>query len=232
MSKGNDLEPILRKRFAAWWGIENGDDPFESALCEMESHPYIGASLDGLSKDKKTLLEIKYVGKKVLDKGEVPLHYFIQIQHQFLASGAEQGYCVMGNDPTGMDMRIIPVPRNQPFIDTHLIACTAFWHSIQVRAAPEPDVTVVEVPQALGLAADYERLKKMADQIAIEMEETKERLLKYAIKDKIRIANLNIAKILTKGTVDYKKIPELKNVDLDLYRGEPRVSYRISLGAP
>jgi putative phage-type endonuclease len=229
MSKGNDLEPILRKRFCAWWGIENGDDPFEPALCEMKSHPYIGASLDGLSRDKKTLVEIKYVGKKVLATAQVPIHYYIQIQHQFLASGAEYGYCVMANDPTGMDMCILPVERNQSFIDTHLIACTAFWHSLKINAAPEPDIAIIKDEKAIELAEDYEQLKKTADQIAEAMEETKSQLLLYAVKDQNKIANLYIAKILTKGIVDYSKIEALKSVNLDDYRKEPKVSYRITV---
>jgi putative phage-type endonuclease len=224
MRRGTELEPILRKRFIEAYKLE---DPFEPKWCVHPELPFIAATLDGLSQDGKTLIEIKYVGRKVFDAGVCPKHYWFQIMHQYLASGATDGFLVMGMDE--MHFKIIPVPRDDNFIAQHTILCEQFWAQIQSRKAPEPEVQVVEDQVALGLASDYERLKAMGDEIALELEATKELLLKYAVKDKVRINNVSIAKVLTKGSVNYKNIPELKSVDLEAYRGEPRVSYRLTV---
>jgi len=83
--------------------------------------------------------------------------------------------------------------------------------------------------KAVELAEDYEQLKKTADAIAEAMEETKKQLLLYAVKDQNKVGNLHIAKILTKGSVDYSKIEALKSIDLEQYRKPTKESYRITV---
>lgn len=232
MRRGVELEPKLRQKFIEQYpymvpAINVGFDPFEAANCEHPKYSFIRASLDGLSKCKRVLVEIKYVGKKTFDTGVVPKHYWIQVQHQMLASGAERGYVCMGVDEN--TYKVIPVERDEAFINSHIILCEQFWMNVQSRKAPVSSVEIIEDTDATTLAEEYAQLVKVHKELEEEIERTKEALLKFCTKDETRISKLNIKKILTKGSVDYSKIEALKNIDLEQFRKEPRISYRITV---
>lgn len=124
---GHDIEPKLRAFFSLDRG---GSDPFEPQLVIHPKKSYLRASLDGLSEDKKTFIECKLVGDKVLASGVVPVAYFCQVQHQYLCSGADEGFIVMCN-MKGLGMRIIPVPRDESFIEIHKRRCKEFWDEVK-----------------------------------------------------------------------------------------------------
>jgi len=129
--KGVELEVKLRAYFSLHCLTEMGiDDPFEAELVEHPKKKYMGASLDGFSKDKKIIMEAKYVGKKVLQAGVVPVAYLFQIYHQLYVSGAEQAYCVMGD---GTNVKVIPVLPDDSFIDLHKRKCKEFWALVEAN---------------------------------------------------------------------------------------------------
>jgi len=230
MQKGNDLEPILRQKFCAWWAFDNGEDPFSPELCELEGHPYIRASLDGLSRNKKTLVEIKYVGKKVLEAGAVPKHYWIQVQHQMLCSGALNGFVIMGIDEA--NFKIIPVERDNSFINAHIILCQQFWQNVQMKKVPESNIDIVEDAPAVCLAEEYEALDQTRKDIEAQMALVKEELLKFCTKHETHINRLKIVKITTKGSIDYSTVDILKGIDLEPYRKQAKESFRITIDNP
>jgi putative phage-type endonuclease len=60
-----------------------------------DEHPLFLASLDGISADGKTIVEIKMCNREVFDKaraGEVVEWYRLQVQHQLMVSGADMAY--------------------------------------------------------------------------------------------------------------------------------------------
>ncbi len=232
MARGNSLEPILRKRFAAWWNLEHGtDETFDAEMFRLEPpHAFMRASLDGISKDKKVLVEFKYISAKNIASGMVPEHYRIQVQHQLLCSSAERGFICMANQLDGSDMRIVEIPKDNEFLQSHLITCEQFWLNVLARKAPPSTVETIDDERALRLAEDYAALTKLHKEMGEQIEVCREELIKYSSKDESRIGRLHLKKVSTRGSIDYASIDVLKGLDLEQYRKAPRESYRITVG--
>jgi len=109
MKDGNDFEAAIRDI------AEDRLDKIFSPAVYVEGD-YL-ASLDGICADETTLIEIK-LSKKTYDevkKGNIPEYYEIQIQHQFMCSGATKGYLFAGflnENRVIEDVVHIEVPRN------------------------------------------------------------------------------------------------------------------------
>lgn len=67
---------------------------FEPQVILSKTVPDLLASLDGFDQNHNTILEVKYIGRAKLIKLEqdknLPVHHYIQIQAQLLASGAKR----------------------------------------------------------------------------------------------------------------------------------------------
>jgi len=227
MRRGIELEPILREHFVKWWAQDNGHDPFEAKNCEHPEFDFIGASLDGLSRDGKTLVEIKYVGQKIFGLRQVPKHYWMQVQHQMLASGAELGYVCMGVDEN--TFTIIPVERDNAFINSHLILCQAFWLNVQTRKAPPSSVEVVSDESALKLATLLKEQLLIQQQAEEQIKLIREEILKFCTRDETLINDIRIKKVITKGSIKYAELEEIKALDLERYRSPEKTSWRITM---
>ncbi len=90
MKRGQLLEPDARKMASELFDIN-----FEPVVIESDEYPWLGASLDGISKCGKYILEIKCPKAATHDDamdGRFPIYYEDQIQTQLLVSGAEICY--------------------------------------------------------------------------------------------------------------------------------------------
>lgn len=149
--QGSDLEPLVRdltnKHFA---------EDFHPACVQSRKYPFLLASLDGISYDKKIILEIKcpshfYTHKKNSsyfngwDDAEVsealyhdvPDYYYTQIQHQLFITGAEQ--CVFASYLEG-DLRFNFIQPDKVYQQDLYKTCLKFWKKIQkVRNANSRD---------------------------------------------------------------------------------------------
>jgi len=112
MRRGVELEPIARAQF----NNELGLDMKPAVLVSIE-HPWMMASLDGISYDPEFILEIKCPGAKTIalaQEGIIPDMYLAQIQHQFAVSGYTDGYYYVYDGNHGI---AIFVKRIEPMID-------------------------------------------------------------------------------------------------------------------
>jgi putative phage-type endonuclease len=85
MLRGTRMEPEARQAYIDLTGIE-----VTPACVIHETYPWMRASLDGLSRDEKTAVEIKCVNKddhRSAVEGLVPTKYWPQVQHQLLVTG-------------------------------------------------------------------------------------------------------------------------------------------------
>lgn len=225
MRRGVELEPLFREKFCAYFNEEfKIKDAFSAKNCEHPKYSFIKASLDGCSLDGSTLVEIKYVGEKVFNQGVCPHNYWIQIQHQFLASGAVKGFLIMGTDEHSF--KVLEIKRDDEFIAAHLCICEQFWDDILSRRSPIP---VIDNSTALQLADEYKKLKHLIEGLEIQLQDLKKEILQFVEdREEIRVGGLNIKKITSRGLIDYSKIDILNGLDLEPYRKESRVSYKIT----
>lgn len=75
------------------------------------------------------------------------------------------------------------------------------------------------------------RWKALTEQIkALETEEEslRKQLVFLSGESNTKGAGISMCKVIRSGAVDYSKIPELKNIDLNQYRKDPINSWRIT----
>ena len=85
MKRGKELEPIARERLCNKLGVELKPRTFV--------RDFMMSSLDGIDKDLKTAVEIKWPNindHKLALEGKVPEHYYPQIQHQMMTLGLKE----------------------------------------------------------------------------------------------------------------------------------------------
>ncbi len=235
--KGNEFEPLARKQFCSFYYMDYGKkEEFLAATCEMEELPFMRCSLDGKSEDGKTIVEIKFQGKKAhADTGNkdlpiekrVPRHYWLQCQHNLLISGAERLFYVSYNEKSVFYLEILP---DIKFFKSHIKEMTAFWKEVLAKKPPEAsDDDVVELK---GFDKDIEKwkaLKAQSETIEAEMKKLKDKITKACTHPKMTASGVNITLVNKIGNINYKAIPELQGIDLEQYRGKSSSHYKMML---
>ena len=88
MKRGSELEPIAREAYSCKVGVT-----FKPECVVSTKHPWMMASLDGLSTDHKSAIEIKCPGMNTHNKarsGNMPSYYNSQLQHQMCVLGLDK----------------------------------------------------------------------------------------------------------------------------------------------
>ena len=227
MARGHALESAARECFEKLTGL--------SVMPKVVIHAeraWQMASLDGITFDGTTIVEIKCPNKEVhalAEKGIIPDHYMAQIQHQFSASGAVKGYYFSFSGERGALVEVFP---DEKFIVKMLEKETEFFKLMVKKEAPElseKDYVQHTEPSILALAEEYEAAKTEADIHYMAAEKCKEDLIKAVKGRNSKIGNLRVTKSICKGRVDYDVVPELIGVDLEAYRKPPCEKWRISV---
>lgn len=197
----------------------------------------MGASPDGLTSDGGVLeLKVPYAlrnGGEFKPLSEQP-HYEAQVQMEMLATGRTHAYFAQyiapKGDPLAPDyvpeqLSVERVEADPTWIDRHLPAISAFYElylsELDNPEHLEPLRVQIDTPEAGILLTELDaiRARKKADE-AREKEILAE-LVKMAGEKNALIHGRPLTLVERVGTVQYAKIPELKGVDLDQYRGKP-----------
>jgi putative phage-type endonuclease len=214
MKRGRDLEVIARHKYQALTG--------NFVIPEVLEHPeykFMSASFDGISPWRSFAVEIKipgHIDHETALEGDVPPKYYPQLQHQmFVADLKEIDYFSWNEDSHAL----IKVPRDQEYIVKMIEAEIAFWEAVQSRtpisnksvnywqsSSPVEPHIIEELQHAINMRMQWEYAEKVL----------KERILSHKVEFKTDI--ISVSKCTRKGSVDYDKIPELSDVDLEPYR--------------
>ena|SRR5271170_632170 len=71
-------------------------------------------------------------------------------------------------------------------------------------------------------------VNKKIKELEIELEALRDRLVSLSSGSNCRGFGISVSSIKRKGNIDYSKIPELKNVDLEKYRKPETESWRVT----
>lgn len=226
--RGHDLEPKARAQYE----LETGNN-CPPRLVEYALAPYIRASLDGFDREKNIVLEIKCPGAADHSKalaGEVPEKYYPQLQHQLLVTGANCAHYYSFDGEKGV---LIEVKPDISYCSKLFLKLEKFWNLVQTDTPPElseKDYKKIKDSRLSELACLYIENEKKLDLLREENERIKSEIIsheKVAENKFSMIDNILVQKISRKGAVDYSKIPELKNVDVELYRKKESIFYKI-----
>ena len=193
-------------------------------LWETELEPTVfvdgeySASLDGYSVSS-IMVEIKCPYQKQQSKlwqtEEIPEHYYWQMVHQQMVCKAKRCYFFVYIDDN--HYRVTPMLPNQGDIEKLRAAWDDFY-------ANPPEPKFQNRDDLIPLAEEYAALKAAADDANKKLKET-ETQLKQSCEVSSVAGNVQIQTICKKGTIDYKSIPDIKEVDLESYR-KPTTTYQ------
>lgn len=209
MRFGLEAEPIVARMFEQKTGLTVRND-FKIRIHPV--YPFLIANLDRtvISNNGRGvgILEIKTTSEAYQKtwEDEVPIGYYLQIQHQMMVTGYEYGYfAILFFGFTGVkDFQIVEVKRDDSFISTTLLPrLIDFWMMhVQTRVPPDPinteDMKVLyprtstgkEVEARAELLETISRLKEVKETLK-PLEDEKEKL-----EEQVRLAFLD-AEILT-----------------------------------
>lgn len=221
-------------------------EPAARAAFELESglimQPLVmvdgvySASLDGITLSGEIIVEIKcpYKGQtselwQTVHTGNVPAHYMLQVQHQIMVSKAKHAYLWVYDGNEGIGISI------EPNADT-FEQIKAAWESFQPyldNDTPPPltdQDTLTRTDYMWEQAAtEYLRLKAASDEATTNADEAKAKLIAMTAHSRESGFGVSVTRYWKQGNVDYKKVPALQGVDLDVYRGKMREEVRLTI---
>jgi putative phage-type endonuclease len=230
MSRGTIMEEEARQAFIRETGIE-----VEPLVVVDPEYPLMIASLDGMSYEGDLIVEIKCPGiedhVKALS-GEIPEKYYPQLQHQMEVTGLDE---IRYYSWTSKSSKIILVKRDQNYIENKLMPkLIEFYDCMRFFTPPkQSDKDFIERSDTewAKLSLAYQDIKARLEYYEKQEEILKEQLVLMANEKNSIGSGIKLSKVIRKGNVDYSKIPELQDVDLEVYRKEPIQSWRVTFQA-
>ena len=228
MRRGKELEPEALKAYSEIVGR-----PMKPVVITHSEFPWAMASLDGMSYDSEHICEIKIMGKKNHEEamsGIVKHLYNYQAQWQMFVAGVfYNDYFVYSEESN----KIIPIVRDDALIEEMIVKAKEFLHCL--RSITPPAFTELDYDdksddpyweEMIATYANYDAQEKYAKE---QKEKIKNFLAEYASGRNVKGSKSTFTKVVTKGRIDYQKIPALQNLDLEEFRGPSIESYRITL---
>lgn len=221
MQRGLDLEPLARMLFCNMTGSEM----IPSVLIK----DWTMASLDGIN-SKKEVLEIKCPNEKtheIAKSGKIPEYYLPQLQHQMYVADSEKAFYFSFD---GIEGIILECQRDDKYIKNMIKQEKEFYELLQSKTPPEPsekDYIHKDDEKWSTLSATWQSINANIKLLENECENIKHQLIALSGGYNARGAGISLCQVTRKGNVDYSKIPELKNVNLEQYRKHPINSWRL-----
>ncbi|WP_210546101.1 lambda-exonuclease family protein [Rhodoferax sp. PAMC 29310] len=228
MQRGTDLEPAARLAYEAETGNIMQPLVLQDGL--------YSASLDGMTLEGDLIVEIKcpYRGQdsalwREVKAGYVPDHYAAQIQHQMMVSGATLAHLYVFDGTQGLLRPVAP-------IDHAVQRIRDGWDQFQIyldtdTPPPLTDADTVQREDAdwVAAATAFSAAKLAADLADDVVAKAREALVALAQHPKESGGGVSVTRFWKQGSVSYAKVPELKGIELDKYRGKTREDVRVSL---
>jgi len=229
MLKGTELEPAARAAYEARTGL------VMQPLVLVDGE--YSASLDGLTLGGERIVEIKcpYRGQasslwQAVEAGELPEHYRWQVQHQLMVTGAEVADVFVFDGTDGLLLPVTPDPASWAQVRSAWDAFAAFVEKAEPPPLTELDVRVREDPEWLQAASTYRELRTAYEELGMAVEEAKAKLVGLTSHAKEQGGGVTVTRLWKRGNIDYKRVPELRGVDLEPYRQAAREETRITIG--
>ena len=228
MRNGTALEPLARHAYE----VETGNVMQPLVLQDG----LYSASLDGMTLEGDLIVEIKcpYKGQasalwQAVEAGEVPAHYAAQIQHQLMVSGASEAHLWVFDGERGLLKVIEPDAGSMEAIRAAWDTFATFLDTDSPPPLVEADTVHRDDTQWAQAARAYTQAKLAAQASDDALDRAKEALVALARHPREQGAGVSVSRYWKGGTVDYRKVAELKGVDLEQYRGKGREEVRVTV---
>lgn len=233
---GHRAEPFIRALAESAIG-----EILEPVTISSEDYPFMGASLDGTNLLQDIIVEMKLNNEEKHETalgGSIPPEHWPQLQHQLsVVETAEYLLYVSapGNkDPWELtidDLAFVRVQRDNDYIRQLIIAEAEFLEHLANDTPPERterDYAQISNPQWRRAAQRWLKLNEKMEGLKKQMKEVEAKLTKLADDKSVSGCGVQVTLSEIPGRVAYNKIPELKNVNLDAYRGKGYIRWTVS----
>jgi len=226
MEHGNKYEDEAREMFEEDMGGKWSPVVILNDECRDEDLEVpIGASLDGYREKDNSILEIKCplkgsvseLWQEVSKTQRLPEQYWLQCQQQLLVAESEKLYFWVYDAKSAAGLLQIVYPHKEA-----QVKIVNAWIEYFATGRPEP------LPEDLVESKDKEWLKKAKEwrEINVTLQVFKEKEEKIR-KDLIELSKgqsyigggVQLKHGMAKGRINYGKIPELQDIDLEPFRG-------------
>lgn len=230
--RGLFLEDQARFHFYLIHGIE--------VFPEVRVHPvhdWMMASCDGLSKDGKVLLEIKHLNPKdheLAINGKIPEKYYAQLQHLLEVYQLDEGFYLSSDGEYSKfendSIKIITFYRDQNYIDNMIVREKEFYQSM-INFIPPASFSNIEDPKWDNTVAQIRAVQTKIKELESQQNNLKSELIQIANGRDIESNGVKLTKFIRKGSIDYQKILDELNiqVDLDKYRKEDSETWKLTI---
>lgn len=213
--RGQDLEKVARKKYE-----EKTLSEFPPETREYKEYPVLRCSLDGFNHELNRIIEIKCPGKsdhETAVRGIVPEKYVPQVQAQLLITGAIDLDYVSFD---GTDIAIVKVIPDLEMQRQIVEKAKWFWNLVETKTPPpinEEAIQLEDVDLEIMLFEE-EKIKESIKELEAKKSELSANIDKIVGGRNIICGPFKCMYVERKGSVDYKKIPQLKGVDLEQFR--------------
>ena len=227
MLNGTEREPAARAAYERLTGLTM------QPLVMVDGE--YSASLDGLTLAGDRLVEIKcpFKGREstlwqsVRQEQCLPEHYQWQVQHQLMVTKADIADVYIFDGTEGVLFPVAPDEASWPRIHEAWEAFARYVTDAQAPPLTDRDVRIRDDPEWLDAAAKYVALRTAYDELSAKCDEAKAQLVGLAAHAKEQGGGVTVNRFWKRGAIDYKRVPELKGVDLERYRGAVHCEVRV-----
>lgn len=227
MQHGTDLEPAARAAYEVQTG--NIMQPLV-----LQDGAY-SASLDGMNLEGDLIVEIKCPVRgqvstlwKAVDSGQIPDHYSVQIQHQLMVSGAALAHLWVFDGEYGL---LSPIERDETVMQRIREGWNLFQGFLDSDTPPpltDADTLIRGDAEWADAALAYTHAKQAAERADAVLVQARDALVELAKHPREQGAGVLVTRYWKAGNVAYAKIPELKGLDLNGFRGKAREEVRVT----
>ena len=228
MQHGTAMEPLARAAYEVQTGL------IMQPLVMQDGH--YSASLDGMTLDGERIVEIKcpYKGQasalwQSVATGTVPEHYRIQIQHQLMVCDAVIADLFVFDGQEGL---LVEITRDEACMHAIRAAWDRFQTCLDTDTPPpltDRDTVERRDPEWRSAAKAFTEAKAVLEAASVKLDEARQALIGLTRHACEKGDGVTVVKVFKQGSVDYKKVPELKGVDLDRYRKPGAMEVRVGL---
>lgn len=197
-----------------------------------KDYEFMMANLDGISLDGKYAVEIKCPGEEDHElalNNIVPDHYYPQLQHQICVLNLQMIFYFSFN---GKENKIIEVPRDDSYISNLIGKEAEFFNKYMKKMIAPPlsdkDFVSRNDTKWLEKSLQWQRILEQKQMWEEAEEKIRKELIEMSEGHSTIGGGIRLTKVISKGNVNYSKIPQLKEIDLEEFRNSPRESWRLT----
>ncbi len=229
---GNMHEPLAQMDYT----VKTGNAVEECGFFVHPEHEWLGASPDGLV-DDDGLLEIKAPfglrNKKgadlVFKTPEQQPHYLAQMQIEMACAGRDWCDFYQWTKHGDSIYRVYVDPQWFAAVLPELCEFyNRYLSELDNPAHLEPLLKEINTLGTKSLIDEYDELSATIDDATARKKEVLAELVKSSKERDAIIHGRKLTKVERKGNIQYAKIPELKKLDLEPYRGKGSEYWRLS----